>query len=161
MMIGSRTRSALRLVGLLAFLMLTILGLYMALEKMTDAPLFVLVLIIVLTVVHHLLDRRAAPIWAVFLAKDAAYGSVSESGIEYHEFCWSHSADWSQIRCVEHFADSGRIKIYISGKSRPVQFARSKKEDSGISAVHRLLKKQVQNSGGDFIECPPERTFTL
>jgi hypothetical protein len=107
-------------------LMLTIFALYVALARITDAQLFVLVMIIVLTAVRRLLDRRAAAMWAVFLTKDAAYGRVTESGVEYNEFFRSHSADWSQIRCVEHIADSGRIKIYLFGKSRPVQFGGSK-----------------------------------
>jgi hypothetical protein len=161
MMIGSSTRFTLRLVGELALLMLTIFALYVALAKVTDAPLFVLVMITVLTAVHRLLDRRAAAMWVVFLTKDAAYGRVTESGIEYNEFFRSHSADWSQIRYIEHIADSGRIKIYLFGKSRPVQFGGSKKESSGASALRELLKNQVQYSGGDFIECRTDRTFTL
>jgi hypothetical protein len=161
MMIGSRARFTLRSVGLIALLMLITLGLYVALTRVTDDALFVLVMILVLTPLRRLLDRRAAAMWAVFLTKDAAYGRVTESGIEYNEFFRSHSADWSQIRCVEHFADSGRTKIYLFGKSRPVQFGRSKTEGSRASTVLELLKNQVQCSGGDFIECQPESTLTL
>ena len=163
MMIGSHIKSTLRLVGLLAVLMLTIFAVYLALARLTDAPLFVLVLIIFLTVAHRLLNRRAAAMWTVFLTKDAAYGRVTESGIEYNEFFWSHFADWSQIRCVEHFADTGRTKIYLFGKSRPVQFGRSEKEalhDCGTSGVRERLKNQVQYSGGNFIEHLMERNFT-
>ena len=161
MTIGSRTRSVRRFVGLLAFLILTIVALYVALAKVTDAPLFVLVMILVLTPLRRLINSRARAMWAVFLTKDAAYGTITESGIEYTEFFRSHSADWSQIRCVEHFADDGRTKIYLFGKNRPVQFGRSTREGSGASIVRELLKNQVQCSGGDFIECRPERTFTL
>ena len=160
-MIGSRTRFSLRLVGLIVLLMLTIFALYVALGRVTDDALFVLVMILVLTPLRRLLDCRARAKWAVFLTKDAAYGRITEAGIEYNEFFRSHSADWAQIRCVEHFADSGRTKIYLLGKSRPVQFGRSTKEGLGTSTVRELLKNQVHCSGGDFIECHPERTLTL
>ena len=161
MLIGSRTRFTRRLVGLLALLILIIFALYAALARVTNDALFVLVMILVLTPLRRILDHRARAIWAVFLTKDAAYGRVTESGIEYDEFFRSHSANWSQIRYIEHFADSGTIKIYLFGKSRPVQFGRSKKEDAGASTVSQLLKNQIQRSGGDFVECPPEPTFTL
>lgn len=161
MMIGSRTRFTLRLVGLIALLMLTIFALYVALARVTDDALFVLVMILVLTPLRRLLSGRARAMWGVFLTKDAAYGRITESGIEYNEFFCSHSFDWAQIRCVEHFADSGRTKIYLFGKGRPVQFGRSTKEGSGTSTLRELLKNQVQRSGGDFIECHPGRTFTL
>ena len=161
MVIGSRTRFARRLVGLLVLLMLIIFALYAALARVTDDALVVLVLILVLTPLRRLLDRRARVTWAEFLTKDAAYGKITESGIEYNEFFHSHSADWSQIRCVEHFSDSGRTKIYLVGKSRPVQFGRSTKRGSGASAVRELLKNRVQCSGGDFMECQPEPVFTL
>ena len=49
MMIGSRTRFSLRLVGLIVLLMLTIFALYVALGRVTDDALFVLVMILVLT----------------------------------------------------------------------------------------------------------------
>ena len=153
MLVGSRTRFARRLVSLLVLLMLMTFAVYAALAKVTDDALVVLVLILVLTPLHRLLDSRARVPWAVFLTKDAAYGRITESGIEYNEFFHSHCADWSQIRCVEHFSDSGRTKIYLVGKSRPVQFGRSTKEGSGASAVHEALKNHVQCSGGDFIEC--------
>ena len=161
MMIGSRIRFTRRLVGLLVLLMLIIFALYAALARVTDDALFVLIMILVLTPLRRFLDSRGRVRWAVFLTKDAAYGKITESGIEYNEFFRSHSTAWSQIRSVEHFADSGRTKIYLVGKSRPVQFGRSTKEGFGSSAVRELLKNQVQCSGGDFIECPPERIFTL
>jgi hypothetical protein len=160
MMIGSRTRFTLRLVGLIALLILTIFALYVALARVTDDALFVLVMILVLTPLRRLLNGRARAMW-VFLTKDAAYGRITGSGIEYNEFFCSHSFDWAQIRCVEHFADSGRTKIYLFGKGRPVQFGRSTKEGPGTSTVRELLRNQVQRSCGDFIECQPERTFTL
>jgi hypothetical protein len=100
--------------------MLINFALYAALARVTDDALFVLVMILVLTPLRRLLDSRARAMWTMFLTKDAAYGRLTESGIDYSEFFHRHSADWSQIRCVEHFADSGRTKIYLFGKSRPV-----------------------------------------
>jgi hypothetical protein len=161
MMIGSRTRFTQRLVGLLVLLMLMILALYAALARVTGDVLVVLIMILVLTPLRRLLNSRARVMWTAFLTKDAAYGKITESGIEYNEFFHSHSAAWSQIRSIEHFADSGRTKIFLTGKSRPVQFARSTEEGFGASTVLELLKNKVQCSGGDFIECPPERSFTL
>lgn len=72
--------------------------------------------------------------WTAFLANDAAYGKITESGIEYNEFSRSHFAGWAQIACVEHFASSGRTKIYLFDKTRPIQFGRSKEEGAGTPA---------------------------
>jgi len=131
--------------------------LYIGLAKLTDAPLFLLVLIIVLTVAHRLLDRNAAPMWADFLMKDAAYGWVQETGIEYHLFFRSHFAEWSQIQRIEHFADNGRTKIFLVGKTRPVQFG-----PSNVSGLDSFLKKnKAHYSDGNFIEYGVERKSTI
>jgi hypothetical protein len=120
-LIGSPTRSVQRLSLLFMSFVVALLLVYWWLAKLTDSPLVVLVVVAVLTVIRRALHVGAE--WATFITKDAAYGRVIESGIQYRALHRDHFVAWPQIERLEYFADSGRINMYLCGENVPVQFA--------------------------------------
>jgi len=120
-LIGSSTRSVLRLSLLFMSFAFALLLLYWWLAKLTDSPLAVLVVVVFLTVIRRALNVRAE--WITFLMKDAACGVATESGVQYRALFRSHFVTWSQIERLEYFEDSDRINMYLRGKKVPVQFA--------------------------------------
>lgn len=124
--IGSRARSELRLLLLLASFALVVSLLYWWLAKLTGSPAFALSLVLVLTVLRRAMDRIAREGWIKFITKDAAHGRVTEAGIQYRAPFRNHFVNWSQIERIEHFERSGRINVYLTGKKQPMQFAPTK-----------------------------------
>lgn len=124
--IGSRTRSEFRLWLLLASFALALFLLYWWLAKLTGSPVFVLILVVVLTIARRAMNRISREGWIKFITKDAAHGRVTEAGIQYRAPFRNHFVSWSQIERIEHFERSGRINVYLTGKKQPVQFAPTK-----------------------------------
>lgn len=124
--IGSHIRSAVRLYLLLASFALALFLLYWWLSKLTGSPGFVLIVVVVCTVARRAIYRYSREGWIKFITKDAAYGRVSETGIQYRVLLRNHFANWSQIEQIEHLERSGRINVYVAGKKQPVQFAPTK-----------------------------------
>src|SRR5258708_25374817 len=78
--IGSRKRSTARLSVLLTLWIAALVVLYWMLARFTDWPLFLFLLIVILTVIRRALNSYARSEWAVFIMKDGAYGWVTQLG---------------------------------------------------------------------------------
>jgi hypothetical protein len=156
--IGSQKRSVGRLCGLLT-LWIAVFGLlYHVLAVYTgDFALVLFVLIVPLTVMRRALSP-AWKGWALYFMKDAAYGSVNEAGIEYRTvFRKKNFVPWSKINQAEYSPSNGRVRIYLSDKTLPIQFGRC--DEATESKTHefaslRFLKEKIQSSGGSFLELP-------
>lgn len=121
--IGSRTRAIGRLTALLLSFVCAVALLYCWLTKITTDVLFILILIVVLTILRRAMNRSAREGWAKFITEDAAYGRLTESGIEYRAPFRKHFASWPEIGRLEYFEGSGRIHMYLCEGKIPVQFA--------------------------------------
>src|SRR5258707_1312654 len=153
--IGSRKRSIARLCTLLTLWTAALVVLYLVLERFTEWTLLLFPLIVILTVIHRALDRNAGGMWAVFVMKDSAYGWVTESGFEYHTVFRREAVRWSQIEQLDYSPSTGRIAIYLRGRSLPIQFGprdvtnlSKTKEFNLIGAV----KDKIQSCGGTAVE---------
>src|SRR6266487_6862048 len=151
--VGSRARSGVRLALLLVCFAVALILLYFWLAKLTDSPLFVFPLIVVLTAIRRAMDSHARRGWLDLFMKDAAYGLVIEYGIEYRTPFSSQFVSWSEMERLEFSQRSGRIKMYVSDKALPVQFAPSKQlgAHSGVQSLPDVLRQQVEFSGGSFV----------
>ena len=150
--IGSRTRAIGRVAVLLLSIICALVLLYWWLTKITSDVPFVLILIVVLTILRRTMDRSAREGWAKFITEDAAYGRVTESGIEYRTLFRRHFASWRQIERLEYIEDSGRISVYLCGKKVPVQFAPHKGQlpPAGWPSIPDVLRQHLQLSCSDF-----------
>ena len=152
--LGSRLRSLSRLALLLIALALSLLLLYLFLAKITDNPLFVFIVIVILTPLRRAMNSHARAGWANFVLKDAAYGRATETGITYRALFRDHVIVWSQIERLEYVAKEGRIKVYLLGKRVPAQFAPGRGQsasDHNSQSVLDVLKPRVESSGGTFV----------
>jgi hypothetical protein len=152
--IGCRKRSMLRLLALFTLSISTLGLLYHVLAIFTDSALFVFVLVVILTAIHRAASQNAG-MWALFIMKDGAYGSVKKSGITYHAMFRKKFVHWSQIDQLDYSPRSGRITIFIYGRAMPIQFGRCNQAttiNSHEPSLLAFLKREIQSSGGTFVE---------
>jgi hypothetical protein len=147
--IGSRKRSIVRVVTLLTALVAALSVLYWVLAEFTEWPLFLFLLIVILTVLHRVLDPNAGGMWAVFFMKDTAYGWVTQAGIEYYTPFSKGTVRWSDIYQLD-YSPSGRIVVYLRGKGLPLQFGPYEAiTNSHGNSLGDLLR---ETCGGTFVE---------
>jgi len=153
--IGSRKRSLARLSALLTLWIAVLVVLYWILSRFTDWPLFLFLLIVILTVIHRALDRNAGGMWAVYIMKDSAYGWVTPLGIEYQTPFRKDVVHCSQIAQLDYSPRTGRITMYLHDRALPVQFGPhnvttfSKSPEFSLS---RFLRDKIESCGGIFVE---------
>jgi hypothetical protein len=147
--IGSRGRAITRLAILLTFWLVALSLLYWVLATFTDWPLFLFLLIVVLTIIHRSLNPNAGGMWAMFIMKDSAYGWVTDSGIEYRTLFRNGKVHWSDIYQLDYSARTGRITVYLRQRTLPVQFGPPSIQQSDMVQV---LQSNTRSCGGIFVE---------
>ena len=153
--IGSRKRAIARFSTLLILAIAILVVLYWILARFTDWPLFLFLIIVILTVIHRALDRNAGGMWAVFIMKDGAYGWVTQFGIEYHTPFRKDVVYWSQIHQLDYSPCTGRIAIYLHDRALPVQFGPRNVTTFSSSpefSLSRFLRDKIESCGGIFVE---------